>query len=142
MSRTNLKVSCWFIFSFTLSNNELEHSHQLFTITLDNASNNQTLCQEVELQHIRRALPEWDAEEHQIPCLEHAVQLSVVSVMDHVTKRSIAESSSTIWEYDPSLDENKVAGGRPDALSVLRTINVKVRASLIHLYRNFYSASI
>jgi hypothetical protein len=52
--------------------------------------------------------------------------------MDHVTKRAIAESSSAIWEYDPSLEENKVSGGRPDALSVLRTINVKVCASLIY----------
>jgi hypothetical protein len=83
------------------------------------------------MQHVRRALPDWNAEENQIPCLEHAVQLSVVSVMDHVTKRAIAESSMAIWEYDPSLDENKVAGGRPDALSVLRTVNVKVCAPLI-----------
>jgi hypothetical protein len=102
------------------------NKNQLFTVTLDNASNNQSLCQEIETQHIRRALPDWDAEANQIPCLEHAVQLSVVSVMDHVTKRAIAESSTAIWEYDPSLEENKVAGGRPDALSVLRTIVVKV----------------
>lgn len=54
--------------------------------------------------------------------------------MDHVTKRAVAESSTAIWEYDPSLDLNKVAGGRPDALSVLRTVNVKVCALLIYLY--------
>ena len=63
--------------------------------------------------------------------------------MDHVTKRVITESSTTIWEYDPSLEENKVAGGRPDALSVLHTIDVKVCASIIYSYYNvYYSASI
>ena len=46
--------------------------------------------------------------------------------MDHVTKHAITESSTAIWEYDPSLEENTVAGGRPNALSVLHTINVKV----------------
>jgi hypothetical protein len=63
--------------------------------------------------------------------------------MDHVTKRAIAESTTAIWEYDPSLKENKVAGGRPDALSVLRTIGVKVCPSLIYSYYDaYYSASI
>jgi hypothetical protein len=63
--------------------------------------------------------------------------------MDHVTKRAIAESSMAIWEYDPSLKENKVAGGRPDVLSVLRTVNVKVRASLTYSYYDaYYSVSI
>lgn len=52
--------------------------------------------------------------------------------MDHVTKRAIAESSTAIWEYDPSLEENKVAGGRPDALSVLRTVDVKVFTLLVY----------
>ena len=74
----------------------MQYTNQLFTVTLDNASNNQTLCEEIELQHISRGLPEWDAEKNQIPCLEHAVQLSVGSVMDQVTKRAITESSTEI----------------------------------------------
>ena len=51
--------------------------------------------------------------------------------MDHITKRAVADTAAAIWEYDPSLESNKVAGGRPDVLSVLRTIDVKV--SLIFL---------
>ena len=141
LSRTHSKVSNRFNFlALYLTMNDF---NQLFTVTLDNISNNQTLCQEVESQHVLRVLPEWDAEQNQIPCLEHAVQLSVASVMDHVTKRAIAESSTAIWEYDPSLEENKVAGGKLDVLSVLRTINIKVRASLlIYSYYDTYSASI
>jgi Ni,Fe-hydrogenase III small subunit len=100
-----------------------------------------TLCQEIEIQHVRQALPEWNAEENQIPCLEHAVHLSVVLVMDHVTKRTIAESSMAIWEYNPSLKEKNVAGGRPDVLSVLHTVNVKVRASLTYSSYDAYSVS-
>lgn len=51
--------------------------------------------------------------------------------MDHVTKCAITESSTAIWEYDPSLEENMVAGGRPDAISVLRTLDVKVCCVLL-----------
>jgi hypothetical protein len=68
----------------------------------------------------------WDANDNQIPCLEHAVQLAVVSVMDHITKRSVAESAAAIWEFDPSLESNKVAGERPNVLSVLWMTDVKV----------------
>jgi hypothetical protein len=77
-------------------------------------------------KHYLRQLPIWDAKENQIPCLEHAVQLAVVSVMDHITKRAVADTAAAIWDYDPSLESNKVAGGRPDVLSVLRTVDVKV----------------
>ena len=52
--------------------------------------------------------------------------MAIVSVMDHITKREVAESPAAIWEYDPSLESNKVAGGRHDVLSVLRMVDVKV----------------
>lgn len=41
---------------------------QLGTITLDNASNNGTLCDTVESLHNRRQYPfPWSAEENQLP---------------------------------------------------------------------------
>lgn len=40
---------------------------QLFTATLDNTSNNNTTCQEIEDIHARRGLPRWDSSEKQLP---------------------------------------------------------------------------
>jgi hypothetical protein len=46
--------------------------------------------------------------------------------MDHITKHAVADLVAAIWEYNHSLESNKVAGGRPDMLSVLWTVDVKV----------------
>ncbi|KAM6501442.1 hypothetical protein JOM56_004456, partial [Amanita muscaria] len=98
-------------------------------ITLDNASSNDTLCETVEMQHQLRKLSPWVAKENQIPCLEHAVNLANVAVMGHVTKLAVAETTSAIWEYDPTLPNNRILGDGLDVVSVLRTLNVKVRDS-------------
>jgi hypothetical protein len=41
-------------------------THQLQTVTLDNASNNTTSCETIKHQHNRRDL-QWNAQENQLP---------------------------------------------------------------------------
>lgn len=40
---------------------------QLYTVTLDNTSNNNTTCEAIELIHARRKYTPWKAEENQLP---------------------------------------------------------------------------
>ncbi|KAM6504372.1 hypothetical protein JOM56_001315, partial [Amanita muscaria] len=94
--------------------------------TLDNASCNMTACQMIEDIHMRRLLPVWSAEENQHPCLGHVVNLANVSFMEHITKFAALETASAIWEYDPSLPDNRVLGGALDVISAVCTLAIKV----------------
>jgi hypothetical protein len=46
--------------------------------------------------------------------------------MDHVTKLAVAETATAMWEYDPTLPDNRVLGGTLDVISVIRTLAIKV----------------
>ncbi|GLB40087.1 hypothetical protein LshimejAT787_0705970 [Lyophyllum shimeji] len=102
---------------------------KLFTITLDNASNNTGLCETVERFHQKRNLGPWKASENQLPCLEHVVQLAIVDVMGHITKLAAIETTTAIWEYDPDLSDNRILNGSLDAVAAIRTLAIKMQAS-------------
>jgi hypothetical protein len=47
--------------------------------------------------------------------------------MSHITKIAAVETSTAIWEYDPSLANNRVLGGSLDVIAAIRTVAIKVR---------------
>src|SRR5271168_2723730 len=59
-------------------------------------------------------------------CLGHVVNLAEVDVMNHITKLAAVETSTAIWEYDPSLPDNRVLNGSLDIIAAIRTIAIKV----------------
>jgi hypothetical protein len=61
--------------------------------------------------------------------LAHVVNLANVDVMGHITKITAVETSTAIWEYDPSLINNQVLGGSSDVITVIRTLAIKVMFS-------------
>jgi hypothetical protein len=64
-------------------------------------------------------------------CLEHVVNLGVVSVMTPITKMAAIENATAIWEYDPTLASNSVLGGSLDVIAAIRTLAIKVSHSLL-----------
>ncbi|KAF8963734.1 hypothetical protein BDZ97DRAFT_1642765, partial [Flammula alnicola] len=79
--------------------------------------------------HRRRCLPEWNSDEQQLPCLGHVVNLGNVDVMMHITKITVVENATAIWEYDPSRDDNQILGGSLDVIAAIRTLAIKIQAS-------------
>lgn len=59
-------------------------------------------------------------------CLGHVVNLSTVAVMNHITKLAVVENTTAIWEYDPSLANNRVLNGSLDVIAAIRTLVIKV----------------
>jgi hypothetical protein len=49
-----------------------------------------------------------------------------------ITKTAAVENATAIWEYDPSLEDNRVLGGALDVVVAIRTLGVKVRHSSCH----------
>ena len=49
--------------------------------------------------------------------------------MSHITKLAAVETTTAIWEYDPSEPNNRVLGGGLDVIATIRTLAIKVRGS-------------
>jgi hypothetical protein len=52
--------------------------------------------------------------------------------MGCITKIAAAENTNNIWEYDPSLPNNRILGGSLDVIAAIRTIAVKVSQPHYH----------
>jgi len=50
--------------------------------------------------------------------------------MTHITKIAAVEMVTAIWEYDPSLPDNRVLNGSLDVTAAIQTLVIKVG----HLY--------
>jgi hypothetical protein len=46
--------------------------------------------------------------------------------MAHITKIAAVETTTAIWEYDPSLTDNRVLNGSLDVIAAIRTLAIKV----------------
>jgi hypothetical protein len=62
-------------------------------------------------------------------CLEHVVNLANIDIMAHITKVAIIETSTAIWEFDPSLPDNRLHGNSLDVIVAIRTVAIKIQAS-------------
>ena len=47
-------------------------------------------------------------------------------MMGHITKTAAVENATTIWEYDPSPEDNQVLGGSLDVIATIHTLAIKV----------------
>ena len=52
-------------------------------------------------------------------CLAHVVNLRNINVMAHITKIAAMETTTAIWEYDPSLSDNHVLNGSLDVITAI-----------------------
>jgi len=112
---------------------DLTNMQQLYCITADNASNNNTTCETVErLLHARR-IYSFDPFTCCLFCLAHVVNLGVTNLMAAITKTATVETTSAIWEYDPMLPDNRVLGDSLDVIAAVRTLAIKVCLSFLWL---------
>ena len=62
--------------------------------------------------------------------------------MGRITKIAAVENANAIWEYDPSLPNNRILEGSLDVIAAIRTIAVKVGLPLATIlkYSYFFSS--
>ena len=58
--------------------------------------------------------------------MAHVVNLSNVDVMKNITKIAVVENATSIWEYDPSREDNRILGGSLEVIAAIRTLAIKV----------------
>jgi hypothetical protein len=59
-------------------------------------------------------------------CLEHVINLATVAIMSLITKVAAIKNAQAIWEFDLTLDGNRVLGGSLDVIVAIQTIVIKV----------------
>ena len=99
---------------------------QLYCITADNASNNDTTCETLERLMNARKIFSFDSFAHHLFCLAHVVNLGITDVMAVLTKTATIETTSAIWEYGPTLPGSRVLGDALDVIAAVRTLAIKV----------------
>jgi hypothetical protein len=104
---------------------------QLFCITADNASNNDTTCNMIEQILHRQHIYSFNAMEHRLPCLAHVLNLAIVAFMSDITRIGSIETTAAIWEFDPALPNNRLLGDSLDVVAAVRTLAIKVRSTLM-----------
>ena len=66
--------------------------------------------------------------------------------MGRITKIAAVENANAIWEYDPSLPNNRILGGSLDVIAAIRMIAVNVtrglRVSEVSTYVTYTRASV
>lgn len=63
-------------------------------------------------------------------CLSHVVNIANIAVMDHITKITAVETTTAIWEYDPSLPNNHILNGSLNVVTAAQMLMIKVLRQL------------
>ena len=76
---------------------------QLFCVTADNMSNNDTACDSIKQILYCHHIYSFNTTEHHLPCLAHVLDLAITAAMFTITGIANVETATTIWEFDPAL---------------------------------------
>ena len=61
-------------------------------------------------------------------------------MMSHITKIAAVETTTAIWEYDPSLPDNHMLNGSLDVIAAIRTLAIKVHFDLSIFFSNLHNS--
>ena len=92
---------------------------QLFCLTADNASNNDSACDLIEEALQKRHIYTFDPTLHCLPCLAHVLNLAITNVMSAITKIASVETTMAIWEFNPSLPSSRILGNSLDVVAAI-----------------------
>lgn len=54
------------------------------------------------------------------------MNLAITAVMANITKIAAVETTTSIWEFDPSLPDNRILEDALDVIATIRTLAIKV----------------
>lgn len=87
------------------------------------------MCDQLESILGKRNIYSFDPFQHRLPCLAHVINLAITELMSVITKIAVVETTTSIWEYDPSQLDNRMVGDSLDVVATIRTLAIKVRCA-------------
>ena len=92
-------------------------------------SNNDSMSTQVKMLLMRQHIHSFKSDKNRLPCLAHVLNLAIIDVMSVITHIATVETTSAIWEYDPSLANNRVMDNSVDVIAAVRTLAIKIQSS-------------
>jgi len=102
---------------------------KLLCITADNVTNNDAMCDDVETILSHRCIFTFNSTTHRLPCLAHVLNLAITDIMSVITNIATVETTTAIWEFDPTVSGNHIFGDSINVIAALRTLAIKIQAS-------------
>ena len=87
------------------------------------------MCNYIETTLNSRHIYLFNTLQHCLPCFVHVINLAVTDFMSTITRITHVETTTTIWEFNPSLSENWVLGDSLNIVAAIRTLVIKIQAS-------------
>lgn len=87
------------------------------------------MCNHIETTLYRNRIYSFSTDQNRLPCLAHVINLAITDFMSVITKIAHVETATAIWEFDPTLSQNRVLGDSLDVVAVIRTLAIKIQAS-------------
>ena len=101
---------------------------KLLCITADNATNNDAMCDNIETILSHRCIFTFNSTTHHLPCLAHVLNLAITDIMSVITNIAAVETTTAIWEFDPTVSGNHIFGNSIDVIAALHTLAIKIQA--------------
>ncbi|KAG9310553.1 hypothetical protein JVU11DRAFT_9102 [Chiua virens] len=124
----SLPFHCYFISLSERAGIISSVSTKLLCLTADNATSNDKAADLTECLLHRRNIYSFSSDSPCLPCLTHIINLTITSVLAAITKISNVNTVTTIWEFDPTLPENRM-DDLLDVVTAIHTLAVKIQCS-------------
>lgn len=104
-------------------------SSKLFCLTADNATSNDKVANIMEHLFHCCNIYSFSADSNRLACLAHVINLTITLVLSAVTKISNVDTTTNIWEFDPTLLQNCMLNDSLDIITTIRTLAIKMQCS-------------
>ena len=84
------------------------------------------MCNTVKHLLSFRNIYTFDSVQHRLPCLSYVINLAIVDVMASITKITNVETTTVIWEFDPTLPNNCILSNSLNVVATICTLAIKV----------------
>jgi hypothetical protein len=86
------------------------------------------MCNQMETMLHSNWIYSFSTEQNCLSCLAHVVNLAITDFMSIITRIAHVETSTAIWEFDPTLSQNRVLGDSLDVIAAIWTLAIKIQA--------------
>jgi len=104
-------------------------SSKLLCLTADNASSNDKAANAIEMILHHCHVYSFNPDSNHLTCLTHVINLTISSVLAVIIKIANVNTTTTIWEFDPTLPQNCILDDTLDIVSTIQTLTIKIQCS-------------
>ena len=87
------------------------------------------MCNHMETTFHSNRIYCFSTKQNRLPCLAHVVNLAITDFMSIIIRIAHVKTTTAIWEFDPTLSQNRVLRNSLDVIAAIQTLAIKIQAS-------------